>query len=101
MNFFLFVAKNQISIIQKALNHIQTKTKSANGTLIIKFIRISSESDLYRYQNAIRVIQGSGCYSYVGVQQFTPQDLSLGKGCEYHGTVVHEFMHALDNIYFD
>lgn len=80
--------------------HIQSETRQSNGTLTIKFIRLYSESDLFKYPNAIRIIRGSGCYSYVGMQKTSPQDLSLGLGCVYVGTVVHEFMHALGKICF-
>jgi len=38
---------------------------------------------------------GQGCYSYVGNMHQGAQELSLGAGCEYTGTAVHEIMHAL------
>ncbi|XP_066913605.1 astacin-like [Clytia hemisphaerica] len=41
-----------------------------------------------------RIIAGGGCYSYVG-RVGGSQDLSLGRGCEYKSTAIHEFMHAL------
>ncbi|PAV70058.1 hypothetical protein WR25_14095 [Diploscapter pachys] len=44
--------------------------------------------------NRIRFIAGNGCYSSVGMIGGV-QDLSLGKGCDSIGTVVHETMHAL------
>ena len=34
------------------------------------------------------------CWSHVGKQSGT-QLLSLGDGCEFKGTVIHEIMHAL------
>ena len=45
----------------------------------------------------IRVINDTGCYSYVGKQAATGvQNLSLRvPGCLVHGTIAHEFIHAL------
>jgi len=45
-------------------------------------------------RNYVRVIAAGGCYSYVGMIGGS-QDLSLGRGCEFKSTAVHEFMHAL------
>ncbi|UYV76978.1 hypothetical protein LAZ67_14002671 [Cordylochernes scorpioides] len=42
----------------------------------------------------IRGVCGDRCYSMVG-REGGKQYLSLGSGCEYHGTVVHEIGHAL------
>ncbi|KAL5277301.1 hypothetical protein ACFFRR_002497 [Megaselia abdita] len=39
-------------------------------------------------------IRGSGCWSYVGYNHRV-QELSLGPGCEWESTVIHEFLHAL------
>lgn len=34
------------------------------------------------------------CYSYIG-RLTGPQDISIGRGCEYPGIVMHEIFHAL------
>nr|CDJ85411.1 Peptidase M12A domain containing protein [Haemonchus contortus] len=44
--------------------------------------------------NRIRVFNGSGCYSSIGMIG-GEQDLSLGDGCGIMGTIAREFMHAL------
>lgn len=46
-------------------------------------------------KNYLTVFQGDGCYSYVGAVQQGKQELSLGQGCEFKGTAIHELMHAL------
>ncbi|XP_071039556.1 astacin-like metalloprotease toxin 5 isoform X1 [Parasteatoda tepidariorum] len=45
----------------------------------------------------ITIYNGSRCTSYVGKQELDkqPQPLSLTDGCDYVGTIMHEFMHAL------
>lgn len=49
-----------------------------------------------KYQNKIKIVAGSGCYSYVGFQGVPHQSISLREvGCLSRGTVQHEFMHAL------
>lgn len=48
----------------------------------------------------IKIIKGSGCYSYLGrIHFWDTQDLSLGNGCAWRSTVVHEFLHALGWIH--
>ena len=34
------------------------------------------------------------CYSFLG-RTGGPQDISVGRGCEFKGTVIHEIFHAL------
>ncbi|XP_064103416.1 zinc metalloproteinase nas-33-like [Macrobrachium nipponense] len=44
----------------------------------------------------ISFIQGSGCWSYIGmINRNSGQDLSIGSGCEGLGTVAHEIGHAM------
>jgi len=54
----------------------------------LKFVQRTNQRDF------ISIIAGGGCYSYIG-RIGGKQDLSLGSGCEYKSTAIHEFMHAL------
>ncbi|XP_037029201.1 zinc metalloproteinase nas-13-like [Bradysia coprophila] len=63
------------------LNHIVGRT-------CMRFKTRTTETDY------VRVFQGSGCYSYVG-RIGGRQDLSLGNGCVFMGTIVHEVIHAI------
>ena len=69
------------SIIAKAMDAYHQKT-------CIKFVPRTSE------RGYINIMKGGGCYSSVG-RTGSKQDVSLGRGCVYTGTVIHEFMHAL------
>jgi hypothetical protein len=77
-----FKAKEYQDILLKAMKEIQDHT-------CIKFVPRTNE------ENYITIINGSGCYSSVGMTGGR-QTLSLAdSGCWYHGTVVHEFLHAV------
>ncbi|RCN47429.1 astacin [Ancylostoma caninum] len=69
------------TLVQKALNYIRART-------CIDFI----ESDAA--ENRIRVFNGSGCYSAVGMRGGV-QDLSLANHCNNVGVTTHEFIHSL------
>ena len=62
-----------------------------NSEPCIKFVPKTNEPTY------IKIINGSGCYSYVGKQNQTGfQELSLrAPGCISKGIVSHEFIHAL------
>ena len=69
------------SIIAKAMNEYHKKT-------CIRFEPRNSE------RGYIDIKKGSGCSSSVG-RTGSRQQVSLGNGCVYSGTVIHEFMHAV------
>jgi len=54
-------------------------------------IRLQPRSSQNRY---INFFDGGGCYSPVGAVNRI-QDVSLGSGCWYKGTVIHEVLHSL------
>uniref|UniRef100_A0A0K0EB05 Zinc metalloproteinase n=1 Tax=Strongyloides stercoralis TaxID=6248 RepID=A0A0K0EB05_STRER len=59
----------------------------------LTFNKISVKSDL---KEGLRYYAGNKCHSHVGrIYQFTPQDISIGKGCNFYGTVMHETLHSL------
>jgi hypothetical protein len=49
----------------------------------------------FRYDSKIRIIDGNGCWSYIGMTGEDTQDLSLGSFCYTKGLSLHEFIHAL------
>ncbi|MEV6984786.1 M12 family metallopeptidase [Sphaerisporangium sp. NPDC051017] len=46
-------------------------------------------------ESYLNIVQGHGCYSYVGRVGGAGQELSIGPGCEHKGIAIHELMHAL------
>merc|ERR550532_3020997 len=45
-------------------------------------------------RNYVSIVDGGGCSSMVGMVGGA-QRLTLGRGCRYHATIVHEFGHAI------
>lgn len=74
----------QTDLIQKAMSQIQRHT-------CIKFRPKTADDTFY-----IRLFKGQGCYASIGRDPDFPEGLvSLGDGCYYAGTVVHELMHTI------
>ncbi|CAL1265449.1 unnamed protein product [Larinioides sclopetarius] len=77
--------QNLVKLINDAIKQYETNT-------CIRFVKRKNE------QNYVKIIKDDGkCYSVVGLKTRyrQPQPLSLGGGCEYIGTVVHELGHAI------
>ncbi|GIY88490.1 astacin-like metalloprotease toxin 1 [Caerostris darwini] len=68
-------------LIERAMDQYKRRT-------CIRFVRRTNETDY------IRLHPGQGCYSFVG-RVGGPQIVSLGLGCGWEGTIVHELGHAL------
>ncbi|EDO40419.1 predicted protein, partial [Nematostella vectensis] len=67
--------------IRKAIREYHKKT-------CVRFVTRSTQPDFVHFS------LDYGCYSPIG-RQGGRQKLSVGEGCEYRGTVMHELMHAL------
>ncbi|XP_078487796.1 astacin-like [Ciona intestinalis] len=81
-----FVMSNDTSTkSEKAINEA---VAGINGSTCVDFINRTTEEDY------IEIVPKSGCWSYVG-RIGGRQEISIGRGCEYMGTVQHEFLHAL------
>ncbi|GBN35324.1 Zinc metalloproteinase nas-4 [Araneus ventricosus] len=68
-------------LILSAINDYHTKT-------CVRFVPRTFET------NYIRIFPGQGCYSNVGMIG-GQQPVSLGQGCMFRGTIVHELGHAI------
>ncbi|XP_077547294.1 astacin-like metalloprotease toxin 5 [Haemaphysalis longicornis] len=67
-------------MIREAMDEIQKRT-------CLRFVARTAQFDY------VTIYRGSGCYSAIGRQRGV-QPVSLGSGCLYKGTVVHELLHA-------
>jgi len=72
-------------------SHIKWFNKELNQCLRLEEV---NSYDM-RYDSKIRIIDGNGCWSYIGMTGEDTQDLSLGSFCYTKGLSLHEFIHAL------
>ncbi|KAL9972737.1 hypothetical protein ACROYT_G019101 [Oculina patagonica] len=69
---------------------IQEAISEVHQISCVRFVPRTSE------QYYVRFIRGSGCWSYIGQCQISGgQPISIGSGCGFIGTVLHEILHAL------
>ncbi|XP_020603064.1 zinc metalloproteinase nas-4-like isoform X2 [Orbicella faveolata] len=73
--------KEAFKAIRKAIREFHKRT-------CVKFVPHTDEHDFVEFQG------NYGCFSAIG-RQGGKQRISVGEGCEYKGTVMHEMMHAL------
>ncbi|GBN16024.1 Astacin-like metalloprotease toxin 1 [Araneus ventricosus] len=74
--------------LKRIENLIQQAIDQYHNHTCIRFVKRTNE------RNFIRLVKRGGCYSYVG-KVGGAQELSLGRGCWYVGTIVHELGHAI------
>lgn len=73
--------KEAVTAIRKAMREFHQRT-------CVKFVPRTNEEDYVEFEGNL------GCFSSIG-RQGGKQRISIGEGCEYQGTVMHEMMHAL------
>ncbi|XP_066949144.1 blastula protease 10-like [Macrobrachium rosenbergii] len=75
-------------VIMEGMKHWQQHT-------CIKFREYTGNDKSY-----VDFVKDSGCWSNVGrISRTEPQKISIGSGCQYLGTVVHEIGHAVGFIH--
>nr|P42674.1 RecName: Full=Blastula protease 10; Flags: Precursor [Paracentrotus lividus]CAA39673.1 blastula protease-10 [Paracentrotus lividus] len=82
-------SSGQSSLIRNAMDHWEQNT-------CLRFEpRTSSHSRQLGHNAYLSFFRGSGCWSYVGKAFNGEQQISIGNGCAYFGTIVHEIGHAI------
>lgn len=76
------------SLNKEALKAVRKAIREFHKRTCVKFIPRTDEHDYVEFQG------NYGCFSAIG-RQGGQQRISVGEGCEYKGTVMHEMMHAL------
>nr|QNH72381.1 toxin candidate TRINITY_DN16728_c0_g1_i2 [Pachycerianthus borealis] len=80
-------------VITSSNYHAKSKIIGAMGEWMTKVpcLQFVQRSNQRAY---LSFFSGGGCYSMVGMQG-GKQAISIGRGCEHHGVIVHEIGHAL------
>ncbi|XP_015919212.1 astacin-like metalloprotease toxin 5 [Parasteatoda tepidariorum] len=74
--------------ISRYTKQIQKAMENYHDNTCVRFVPRTTEA------NYIRIFAGQGCYSNVGMIG-GQQQVSLGQGCMFKGTIVHELGHTL------
>ncbi|GIY58270.1 zinc metalloproteinase nas-13 [Caerostris extrusa] len=69
-------------------SYVQQAFQNYHSYTCVRFVPRTNQKDY------IRIFHGQGCYSHVG-RTGGQQPVSLGNGCAYTGTAIHELGHAL------
>ena len=91
LNLTRFLYSGSREIRKEILSHVDWFNKETNFCIQIE------EVDQFdkQFDERIRIIDGNGCWSYIGMTGDNPQDISLGTLCHTRGLALHEFLHAL------
>ncbi|MFC4585887.1 M12 family metallopeptidase [Sphaerisporangium corydalis] len=73
----------------KARDAITAAMKDFQDQTCVRFVPRAAEAAF------VQIVAGDGCYSYVGRVGGEPQELSIGRGCERKGIVIHELLHSI------
>jgi len=73
-------SSKDIKKIEKAFASYASKT-------CLRIVKRTTEKDY------VSIVRAGGCWSYVG-KIGGKQKVSLARGCVYHATIIHEFLHA-------
>jgi len=83
-----YVISSSLARYSQAVNVIKSAMAEWEKKTCITFKQRTNE------RAYVNFVYGQGCSSFVG-RTGSRQDINLGSGCWYHGTVVHEIGHAL------
>ncbi|XP_047132419.1 high choriolytic enzyme 1 isoform X2 [Hydra vulgaris] len=104
------IITGEVGMFEQAINEAIREISSKSCLKFIKRLNNGGSRNNKDYDGTpepyLKFMQGQGCYSYAGKQIiFTfrlktgvterSQPVSIGHGCEFKGTVLHEIMHAL------
>jgi len=87
-----YYIESSLTSESQAMKAISDAVADYHKYTCIKFQRVYSKPS----GPHISFFKGRGCYSYVGrIDRSSGQQISLGRGCWYKGTAMHEMGHAL------
>ncbi|KAL5019389.1 hypothetical protein ScPMuIL_005111 [Solemya velum] len=73
---------------REAMSEIETRTR-VNGQSCIRFVPRTTQTSYIKFNT------GSGCHTPVGWRRNYMATVTIGRGCERKGTIMHELLHSL------